>query len=322
MELLLLSHVPTRVLEEGFLPAAIDLKLKVTLLTDCAREHLLWAKESSAYRCCNLIECDIFNPLSVARLIAVHDLKFSGVLAAAPDLQACAAIVADYLGLPGPSWRSALLCEQRSVLRDRFEPQSSSRSRWVVNCFDPDAGIDVGAFPVTVQSLETDLSAGGPIARNPEELKRCLREIHDGYVIVEKHRVGEVYALDGLGTPEVFIVLGGSHIQFDDDERRTKGIRSLMQRPPRCEELLALLSEIDLGLGRHHVEYAVTDKGMRIREIHNGLHDDESELALNAHFEGELFRETIKVCLGMPVKLPHRRRLDAMLVRSALEAAV
>lgn len=322
MELLTLSHVPTRVLEEGFLPAAADLKLKVTILTDCVTEHLLRAKESSVYRHCKLAECDIFNPLSIARFIAVHDMKFSGVLATGVGLQACAALMADYLGLPGPSWWSSLLCEQRSVLRDRFEPQSSSRSRWVVNCSDPDASMDVDSFPVTVQSLDADLAAGGPIARNSEELKRCLSEIRDGYALVEKQRAGEVYALEGLGTPDGFIVLGGSHIQFDDDQRRTKRVRSFMQRPPRYEELLTLLSGLGLGLGRHHVEYAVTGKEIRIMEIHNGLHDDESEFALNAQVEGELFRETVKLCLGIPLKPLHHRQADPMLVHSTLEVTV
>jgi hypothetical protein len=322
MELLMLSHVPNRVLEKGFLPAAVDLELNVTLLTDCAKEHLLRARTSPVYRHCKLFDCDIFNPLSVARLIAVHDLKLSGVLAADASVRACAALVAASLGLPGPSWPSALLCDQRSVLRGRFEPPSSSRSRWVVNCSEPDARIDAGSFPVTVQSLETDLDAGGLIARNAEELRRCLAEIRDGYALIEKHRVGDVYALEGLGTPDGFIVLGGSHIRFDDDPRRTKRVQSLMPRPPRCDELLALLSGLDLGLGRHHVEYAVTEKGIRIREIHNGLHDDESEFAVSGQLDGDLFRETINVCLGRPVKSLHRLRTDTTLVHPKLEAAL
>lgn len=322
MELLMLSHVPTRVLEEGFLPAAADLKLNVTLLTDCAQEHLLRAKASSAYRHCKLLECDIFNPLSIARLIAVHDLTFSGVLAAGADVRVSAALIADYLGLPGPSWRSTLLSDQRSALRSRFEPKSLLGSRWIVNCSAPGVGLDAASFPVAVQSLETDLAVGGPIVRDPEGLEHWLAEMRAGYALIEKHSEGEVYALDGLGTPDGFIVLGGSDIEFDNDSCRTKRVRSFMPRPPRCDELLALLSEFDLGVGRHHVEYAVSDGGIRIREIHNGLHDDESEFAVNGQLDGDLFRETIKVCLGIPVKPLHRLRVDATPVHPALEAAV
>lgn len=322
MELLMLSHVPTRTLEQGFLPAAIDLKLKVTILTDCVREHVLRARASSVYRHCKLLECDIFNPLSIARLIAVHDLKFSGGLAAGAGVQACAALIADYLGLPGPSWRSALLCDQRSIVRSGFEAQSLPRSRWIVNCAEPDISIDAASFPLTVQALETDFAGDGQIVRDPQELKQCLAQMRDGYALVEKHLEGERYALDGLGTPEGFSVLCGSHIRFTEDKRRTRRIQAFMQRPPRCDEVLALLSELDLGLGRHHVEYVVTGQGIGIREIHNGLHDDDAEFALNAQLDGDVFRETIKVCLGLPTEPLPRIRMDATRAHSAMEAAI
>lgn len=323
MELLLLSHTPTRILEEGFIPAALELKLKISILTDCVSEHLLRAKEAPVYRHCQLIECDIFNPLAVARLLSVHELTFSGVLATDASSQACAAVVADYLGLPGPSWRSALLCDQRAVLRNCFAPEAAPPSRWIVHCAEPRADIDAESFPVTVQPLETGRACGGRIAWNPDDLTQCLAELHDGYALVEQHRDDdEVYALDGLGTPDGFVVLCGSRIQFDDDEYRTKRVQSFMPRPPHCDVVLALLAEHDLGLGRHHVEYAVTDKGIRIREMHNGLHDDASEFALAAQLDGDLFRATIKLCLGMPVKPPHYLPLGTTRFHPVLEATV
>ncbi len=323
MELLILSHIPTRVLENGFIPAAIDLQLKITILTDCVREHLLRAKESPLYGQCKLLECDVFNPLSVARFVSVHAWEFSGVLAADVCLRASAAVTADCLGLPGLSSRSAVLCDQRLDLRNRFESETSRQHRRIVNCSEPNAGIDPELFPATVQPLEAGAAIGGAIVGNADDLKRWLADTRYGYALVEKHREGEeVYALDGLGTPDGFIVLGGRRIQFDDDDCRTKRVQSFMPQPPRCDELLALLSELDLGLGRHHVEYAVSDKGIRIREIHNGLHDEESEFAVNAQFGGDLFRETIKVNLGMPVKLLSRLGVDPMLLNPVLEAAV
>lgn len=322
MELLILSHVPTRVLEEGFIPAAIDLKLKVSILTDCVREHLSRAKESSVYRQCELLECDVFNPLAVARLLSVRGLEFSGVLAAHASLRPSAAMVANYLALPGPSWRSTLLCDQRAALRDRFEPDYSPAQRWVVNCSEPDAEIGTGSFPVTVQPLETGVATGGAIIRSHQELKRKLADMRDGYALIEKHQPGEVYALDALATPDGFAILCGSHIQFNDDQCRTKRIASFMPQPPRCDEVLAMVSALDPGLGRHHVEYAVTGSGIRIREMHDGLHDDESEFAVNAQWGGDLFKATVKVCLGIPVKPPRRLRTGAMLADPVLEASV
>lgn len=322
MELLILSHAPTRVLEDGFIPAAIDLQLKITILTDCIREHLLRAQESSLYAQCELIECDVFNPLSVARLVSMHDREFSGVLAADAALRACGAVVAGCLDLPGPSWRSAVLCDQRRDLRNRFTAEPSEFHGRIVNCAEPDTELDPELFPATVQPLETGAATDGAIVRNPEDLKRRLADLGCGYALVEKHRENEEFhALDGLGTADGFVVLGGSRIRFDDDDSRTKRVQSFMSRPPHCDELLALLSGLDLGVGRHHVEYAVSGKGIRITEIHNGLHDDESEFALNAQLDGDLFRETIKLALGMPLKPLRRLRVDAM-PAALMEAAL
>ena len=76
----------------------------------------------------------------------------------------------------------------------------------------------------------------------------------------------------------------------------------------------------DLGVGRHHIEYAVAPSGLRIREINNGLHDDESELALDDQLDGNLVAEVVKASLGMPVKPLRLRQVDTQ-PAAALEAA-
>lgn len=322
MELLILSHAPTRILAQGFIPAAIDLQLNVTILTDCVSEHLARANGSSLYSQCKLIECDVFNPLAVARFVSVHGGEFSGVLATDAALRASAAVMADYLRLPGPSWRSAVLCDQRLDLSQGFDPMASEQRRQIINCYEQDADLASEWFPVTVQPLETGATTGGSIIRTHEDLKRRLADLRYGYALVESHRENEqVYALDILGSSGGLTVLCGSRIAFDDDEVRTKRVQSFMPRPPRCDELLTLLSGFDLGLGRHHVEYAVVDNGFRIREIHNGLHDDDSEFTLDDQLDGNLFSETIKASVGMPAKALRLLRVDAM-PAAVLDAAV
>lgn len=313
MELLLLSHLPTRILEEGFIPAAIELDLKVTVLTDCIREHLVRAGAVPVYRECKFIECDIFNPISIARLISVYGLEFSGVLATGSELRACAALIAEYMGLAGPSWSGALLCDQKSMLRNRVEPDCSRGYCRIVNCSEsgPDADIEDTSFPLTVQPLESGSTTGGRLVRNRQDLKRCLAGIGGGYALVEEYLEGERYALDVFGTADDLAVLCGSRIHVHDSDSRIGRIQSFMEKPPRCDELLALLSGLNqvtkcgkkcgLGLGRHHVEYLLTDKGIRITDIHNGLQDDMSEFVINGQFDADLFQEAIKACLGLPV---------------------
>lgn len=308
MELLILAHTPTRILDLGILPAAAELQLKVTILTDCVREHIVRAKDSPLYGQCELAECDVFNPLAVARFVAVHGKEVSGVLAADAVLHASAAVSAACLGLPGASWRNAVLHDQRLHLG-----RASQLHRRIADCAEPASDPGADWFPATVQPLEGGAATGGAIVRNAAELGRLLANLRHGYALLEKYREDEeVYALDALATPEGFAILSGSRIEFDQDAVRTKRVHSFMPRPPRCDELLSLLLAHDLGHGRHHVEYAVSAAGVRIREINNGLHDDDSELALDDHLDGKLFSEVVKASLALPVKAPHWRHMDTL----------
>ncbi len=316
MELLILAHAPNRALEQGFLAAVAELQLKATILTDCVREHIVRAKDSPLYGEAELAECDVFNPLAVARFVAVHDKRFSGVVAADAVLHASAAICAAYLGLPGPAWRSVLRHDQRlDAVR------SLHQQRRIVDCTEPAIALGADWFPATVQPLEGGAATGGALVRNVAELQQKLAQLRHGYALVEKYREDEeVYALDALATPEGFTILGGSRIEFDRDDVRTKRVQSFMQRPPRCDELLLQLIAHDLGIGRHHIEYGVSAAGVRIREIHNGLHDDETELALDDQLDGKLFVEVVKASIGTPVKPLHLLHIDAR-KSAAMEAA-
>lgn len=314
MELLILAHAPTRILEQGLLPATAELQLKVTILTDCVREHIVRAQDSPLYGQCELAECDVFNPLAVARYVSVHGKQIHGVLAADAVLHASAAMFAACLGLPGAAWRNAVLHDQRLDLgRSSHYSHHSHQSRRIVDCAEPASAPAADWFPATVQPLESGAAAGGAIVRNAADLQRQLAGLRHGYALLEKYRDDEeVYALDALATPQGFVILSGSRIEFEQDAVRTKRVQSFMPRPPRCDELLALLLTHDLGLGRHHVEYAVSAAGVRIREIHNGLHDEESELALDDQLDGKLFSEVVKASLGMPVKPLHLLHIDPL----------
>lgn len=315
MELLILAHAPTRLLEQGFLPAAAALQLKVTLLTDCITDHAVRAQASAWYGQCELAACDVFNPLAVARFVAVHGKQVAGVLAADAALRASAAVAAASLGLPGADWRNAVVHDQR------LDPARAPGRRRIVDAGQPvvDAGPDW--FPATVQALEAPAATGGTLVHDAAQLQRVLDDLCHGYALLEKAgQDEEVYALDVLATPHGLAILGGSRIAFDGDAVRTKRVHAFMPRPPRCDELLGQLYGHDLGVGRHHIEYAVAPAGLRIREINNGLHDDESELALDDQLDGDLFAEVVKASLGMPVKPLRLRQVDAV-PAAALEAA-
>ncbi|QGZ38140.1 hypothetical protein IP92_01571 [Pseudoduganella flava] len=302
MELLILAHAPARSLEQGFLPAAAELRLAVTILTDRAIEHVAHVQDGAHGADCELAECDVFNPLAVCRWIAAHGKRYAGVLAADTALRASAAGVAAALGLAGPAWPAAVRAEQRLDLQPGATPL-----RRIVDCAEPPADIDPAWFPATVQQLD-DATATGTIVHDATALRELLATLRHGHTLVESYRADEeVYGLDLLATPEGTAVLCGSRIAFDAadaDAVRTKRVAAFLPRPPNCDELLALLPALALGNGRHHIEYGVSAAGLRIRDIHDGLHDDESELALDDQLDGNLFAATIKAALGQSVKAP------------------
>jgi len=300
MEWMILSHLPTRSLEEGFIPAAIGLNVGVTIFTDCIQEHVLRKESVSVYQHCKLLECDIFNPLSIARLLAIHSLNFSGILATAPGLQPCAAILSDYCGLAGPSWHSALLCSQKNVLRNRLNFGDRSISSRIIHTADPQSENLIEHFPAIVQSLEPGADNGGLRVSNAKELRACLDTLCEGLVLVENFLQGYFYTLESLCTPDGFTVLGGSCIRIEGHGHNSTRRRHWIANPPHQKAVVDRLSELNLGVGRHHVEYVLTDQGLRILDIYNGLNSDEEELSLNDQLNGDLFRETLHLCLGIP----------------------
>lgn len=69
-ELILLAHVPTDSVNEGFLPAARALGLPVVLLTDQAEAHRqhFGGGELPAYPDA-VVACEVFNPIAVIEAI-------------------------------------------------------------------------------------------------------------------------------------------------------------------------------------------------------------------------------------------------------------
>ncbi|WP_026179934.1 hypothetical protein [Hahella ganghwensis] len=301
MELMILSHLPTRVLEEGILPAAIDMNVGVTILTDCVQEHVLRRESASVYGICKMLDCDVFNPLSVAQLISVHNLPVSGVIATTPSLQTSAAILAEYYGLPGPSWQNSLLCSNKLALRRKLNPADELVKAKIIHREKTQYSEFPTSFPLLLESLESGSGTEKKIVRNTDQLASYLKTLHQAYAMIDEVPNGEQYILEVMGTPDELILLGGvktNHINTSDQYERYP---TWIKNPPGSQEILAILSTLNPGLGRHHVEYVVTDDEAQILEIHNGLNNDEISLSLNLHLQGDLFREIIKLSLGVPI---------------------
>jgi hypothetical protein len=296
--LLIIAHSPSRTLEEGFLPAAQGLGVSVCILTDCLYEHLVRAQKNPIYTGCQLLECDAANPLAIVKALAIHQLKISAVIALDAGLHSCATVVAEQAGLTqAGAWQSALLCEQAGV---SGACQGMGNWRWLINAAHPlvEQTIPSQAYPVSARPLQSGGLHSEKCLVNAAALEQYLNSV-GGYLLVETMpRSGELYALDLLHSSQGFQILCGSHFHDYGTDSAGKRARSFIRRPPFCEQVIAQLAQLQPGYGRYCVEYRLVAGEPQIRDINNGNYDGDTELALAALLDGNLFRAQLQLSLG------------------------
>ncbi len=92
-ELILLAHVPTDSVNEGFLPAARALGLSVVLLSDQAEAHRqhFGGRELAAYPDA-VVPCDVFNPIAVIEAITRRGKKPAAIFSNSDHLRTSTAL--------------------------------------------------------------------------------------------------------------------------------------------------------------------------------------------------------------------------------------
>ena len=86
--MIVLAHVPTDSVNEGFLPAARSLGLSVTLLTDCADAHRAhFARSGLPAYPDDILSCDVFNPLAVIDALTQRAVRPAAIFSNSDHLQ-------------------------------------------------------------------------------------------------------------------------------------------------------------------------------------------------------------------------------------------
>jgi hypothetical protein len=296
--LLIIAHSPSRTLEEGFLPAARGLGVAVCIVTDSLYQYVVRAQQNPAYNQCRLLECDATNPLAIIKALAIHQLQISAVIALDAGLHSCAAVVAEQAGLTqAGAWQSALQCEQAWATSAH---QGTGKDRWLINAAHPlkDYAIPAQAYPVCARPLESGGLHHEKLLANAAALEQYLNTV-GGYFLVETQPKGsELYALDLLHGDQGFHILCGSHFHDSSTGDAGKRARSFIRRPPFCEQVIAQLAQLQPDYGRYCVEYRLVAGELQIRDINNGNYDGDTELAVAALLDGNLFRAQLQLALG------------------------
>lgn len=307
--LILLAHVPTDAVNQGFLPAARRLGFDVMLLTDRADAHLrhFSAQGLPAYPC-EIIACDVFNPISVIAEISRHAQRPAAIFSNSDHLQTSAALAADYFGLPGKDWKVTYRTKNKAAMRDHLRDHGVDLLWHAVAANEEEvARLSAIPFPCVVKPRE---GVGSQLVRLCEDKDALVLHCRHAWsaeagrtMLIEEYMPGELYTLETLGDGTDIMVLGGFHVALGPPPNfvEMEGRWGNWLTPSQKAEVLRQIQAIGVGFGSCHTEFVLTENGPRLIEINYRTVGDHMEFMLEHTLNLSLFEKILRVHLGEPL---------------------
>lgn len=319
--LILLAHVPTDAVNEGFLPAARHLGFSVTLLTDRAEAHRQYfsTEDWPAYPD-RIIECDVFNPLAIISEISRHAERPAAIFSNSDHLQTSAALAADYFGLPGKDWKVAYRAKNKAAMRERMRDQGVDRLWHAVVTNEAEiARLSAIPFPCVLKPREGVGSQLVRLCGNGDTLvahaRQAWRMEAGRAMLIEEYIAGELYTLETLGDGTDIVVLGGFHVALGAPPNfvEMEGRWGNWLTPSQRAEVLRQIKAVGVGFGSCHTEFVLTESGPRLIEINYRTVGDHMEFMLEHTLDLALFEKILRLHLGEPLgSIPLADRVAAI----------
>jgi biotin carboxylase len=320
-ELILLAHVPTDSVNEGFLPAARALGLPVVLLTDQAEAHRqhFGGGELPAYPDA-VVACDVFNPIAVIEAITRRGKKPAAIFSNSDHLQTSTAIAAEYFGLPGKDWRVAYRAKNKAEMRCALRLKGIDLL-WHAVVWDEEGlarRMSDALFPCVAKPRDGVASLEVGLVRNASELERHCRALWKSQpgqaILLEEYIEGPLYTLETLGDGQNLNVLGGFRVRlsppphFIELEACWNESRSI----PWLREVCDQIRGFGIGFGACHTEFVATPEGPRLIEINYRCIGDRRDFLLQEILGISLFEIVLRLHLGeaLPTLEPTARSAE------------
>lgn len=309
-EIVIVAHIATDSVNEGFIPAAKALGLHVVLLTDCApqhREH--FAQPNPAGYPDEIIACDVFNPLAIIDTVTRRAHRPAAIFSNSDHLQTSTAMAARYFGLPAKDWRTTYRAKNKAEMRAQLAAQGIDTLWHAVVCEMAalTAVQEKVPFPCVVKPREGVASQQVSLSRDVAELKAQCTAVwatHPGQaLLLEEYIEGPLYTLETLGDANDIMALGG--------------FRTALSPPPHFVELeaiwgtglpaetqahvLDIIRRFGVGFGACHTEYVMSARGPRLIEINYRSIGDYREFLLRDTLQIPLFEIVLRLYLGEPL---------------------
>lgn len=309
-ELIVIAHVPTDSVNEGFIPAAQALGLSVVLLTDCAQSHREhFAQPGLAAYPQEIVACDVFNPLAVIDVITCRKQRPAAIFSNSDHLQSSTAIAAHYFGLPGKNWHTTYRAKNKAEMRAHLASLGIDTLWHAVVC-DVDALAAIrheAPFPCVVKPREGVASQQVSLARDRGELHaQCIAvwDVHPGQaLLIEEYIDGPLYTLETLGDGKDLVALGGFQVKLSPPPHFVEleavwGTGLAAESEARVTDIIR---RFGVGFGACHTEYVMTESGPRLIEINYRNIGDYREFLLRDTLQIPLFEIVLRLYLGEPL---------------------
>ncbi|MBC3885219.1 ATP-grasp domain-containing protein [Undibacterium griseum] len=304
--LIVLTHVPTDSVNEGFLPAAKSLGLAVTLLTDCADAHRAHFSRSGlpAYPD-EILSCDVFNPLAVIDTLTHRTALPNAIFSNSDHLQTSTSVAADYFGLPRKDWHTTYRAKNKAEMRTHLQTLGID-TLWHATVCDQTmlSALPQIPFPVVVKPREGVASLQVSLACNHAELQMQCTAVwadHPGRpLLIEEYIDGPLYTLETLGDGINLMALGSFQVRLSSPPHFIEHEAVWVPGLPQGEaaRVLDIVRTFGVGFGACHTEFVMSAQGPRLIEINYRNIGDYREFLLQETLGIPLFETVLRLYLG------------------------
>lgn len=309
-EIVIVAHIATDSVNEGFIPAAKALDLHVVLLTDCVPQHCEhFAQPGLAGYPDEIIACDVFNPLAIIDAVTRRARRPVAIFSNSDHLQTSTAMAARYFGLPAKDWRTTYRAKNKAEMRAHLAALGIDMLWHAVVCDTSalTAVQDQVPFPCVVKPREGVASQQVSLSHDIEELRAQCAAVWATHpsqaLLLEEYIEGPLFTLETLGDAKEMIALGG--------------FRTLLSPPPHFVELeaiwgtglpastqiqvLEIIRRFGVSFGACHTEYVMSKRSPRLIEINYRTIGDYREFLLRDTLQIPLFEIVLRLYLGEPL---------------------